>query len=89
LEEKGKLEKANIWSSVFITFLAFLAAFLIFTLYKKFKKEKDILQKYFLLQEKLQNHNYTRPENIVPTVSSVNHDDKNSYCGNNKRRIII
>ncbi|OJX31362.1 MAG: hypothetical protein BGO86_03310 [Chryseobacterium sp. 36-9] len=79
LEEKGKLEKANIWSSVFITFLAFLAAFLIFTLYKKFKKEKDILQKYFLLQEKLQNHNYTRPENIVPTVSSVNHDDKKTH----------
>lgn len=79
LEEKGKLEKANIWSSVFITFLAFLAAFLIFTLYKKFKKEKDILQKYFLLQEKLQNHNYTRPESIVPTVSSVNHDDKKTH----------
>ncbi|RKE86776.1 helix-turn-helix domain-containing protein [Epilithonimonas arachidiradicis] len=79
LEEKGKLEKANIWSAVFISVLTALAVFLIFTLYKKFKKEKDILQKYFLIQEKLQNHNYVRPETITPITHSETNDDKKTH----------
>jgi len=77
LEEKGKLEKVNIWGGVFIIFLATLATFLIITLFKKFKKEKDILQKYFVLQEKLQTHNYTRPENAVTVINTPNNSDDN------------
>ncbi|UQB69126.1 helix-turn-helix transcriptional regulator [Epilithonimonas zeae] len=80
LEEKGKLEKVNIWGGVFIILLAGLATFLIITLFKKFKKEKDILQKYFVLQEKLQTHNYTRPESSIPVVNNTeNNDDKRSH----------
>jgi len=80
LEEKGKLEKVNIWGGVFIILLAGLATFLIITLFKKFKKEKDILQKYFVLQDKLQTHNYTRPENSVAVVNNTeNNDDKRSH----------
>ncbi|WP_333853204.1 AraC family transcriptional regulator [Epilithonimonas sp.] len=81
LEEKGKLEKANIWGGIFIVLLAGLATFLIITLFKKYKKEKDILQKYFVLQEKLQTHNYTRPESSVPVVTNnvQNNDDKRSH----------
>jgi len=80
LEEKGKLEKVNIWGGVFIILLAGLATFLIITLFKKFKKEKDILQKYFVLQDKLQTHNYTRPESSVAVVNNTeNNDDKRSH----------
>jgi hypothetical protein len=80
LEEKGKLEKVNIWGGVFIVLLAGLATFLIITLYKKFKKEKDILAKYFVLQDKLQTHNYTRSENPIPvTISKESADDKKSH----------
>jgi len=77
LEEKGKLEKVNIWGGIFIILLAGLAIFLIITLFKKFKKEKDILQKYFVLQEKLQTHNYTRPESVTPVISTPNNSDDN------------
>lgn len=77
LEEKGKLEKVNIWGGIFIVLLAGLATFLIITLFKKFKKEKDILQKYFVLQEKLQNHNYTRPESVAVTNPTPNHSEEN------------
>lgn len=80
LEEKGKLEKVNIWGGIFILFLAALATFLIITLFKKFKKEKDILQKYFVLQDKLQTHNYTRPETANPVINNTeNNDDKKSH----------
>lgn len=77
LEEKGKLEKVNIWGGIFIILLAGLAIFLIITLFKKFKKEKDILQKYFVLQEKLQTHNYTRPESVTTVINTPPNSDDN------------
>ncbi|WP_374439867.1 helix-turn-helix domain-containing protein [Epilithonimonas sp.] len=83
LEEKGKLEKANIWSFVFISILVTIAGFLVYILYKKFKKEKDILQKYVLLQQKLQNHNYRPPESpAAVNANQDNSDDKRAHITN-------
>jgi len=83
LEEKGKLEKANIWSFVFISILVTIAGFLVYILYKKFKKEKDILQKYVLLQQKLQNHNYRPPESPAAiNANQDNSDDKRAHITN-------
>lgn len=76
LEEKGKLEKANVWSFVFISILVIIAGFLVLVLYKKFKKEKNILNQYMLLHQKLQNQNYSRTENAVVTNITENNDDK-------------
>ncbi len=83
LEEKGKLEKANIWSFIFISILVTIAGFLVYILYKKFKKEKDILQKYVLLQQKLQNHNYRPPESPAAiNANQDNSDDKRAHITN-------
>lgn len=93
LEEKGKLEKVNIWGGIFIVLLAGLATFLIITLFKKFKKEKDILQKYFVLQEKLQTHNYTRPESVVTVATNTptqndDHDKRSQIAETIKEEIL-
>lgn len=58
LDEKGKLEKANSWGIFFIILLLLSTVFLAIILYKKYQKEKIILQKYALLQKKLQNQDY-------------------------------
>ena len=58
LDEKGKLEKANSWGIFFIILLLLSTVFLAVILYKKYQKEKIILQKYALLQKKLQNQDY-------------------------------
>ena len=58
LDEKGKLEKANSWGIFFIILLLLSTVFLAVILYKKYEKEKIILQKYALLQKKLQNQDY-------------------------------
>ena len=90
LEEKGKLEKANIWSFVFITILVTIAGFLVYILYKKFRREKDILQKYVLLQQKLQNHNYNRSENTtIPPISQYNADDKRAHITNTLKEELL
>lgn len=76
LEEKGKLEKANIWSFVFISILVLIAGFLVLILYRKFKREKNILHQYRQLQQKLQNQNYARPENTVAASQEAADDKK-------------
>lgn len=79
LEEKGKLEKANIWSVIFISILVIIAGFLVTVLYRKFRREKNILNQYNILQQKLLNQNYNSP--VQPAeinASNITSDDKKS-----------
>ncbi|WP_370901048.1 helix-turn-helix domain-containing protein [Chryseobacterium gossypii] len=52
LDEKNKLERANSWGSIIIMILSVLAVALIVLLGVRYKKEKEIQQKYILLEEK-------------------------------------
>lgn len=78
LEEKGRLEKANIWSGVFLTAFAGLALVLYLILRKRFKNEKNILSKYLALEEKLRTHKYVSPE-PVSAVAPEQPDEKKTH----------
>lgn len=52
LEEKNKLEKANSWGNFIIIGLIIFALGLIILLIKRYKIQKNIQQKYILLEEK-------------------------------------
>ncbi len=92
IEEKGRLETANIWGAYLISGLIITAGVLIFILLKRHKKEKNTLDKYLILQEKLQNHSYSGSEKIItqPPVSyQENQDDKKPHITENIRQDLL
>lgn len=52
LDEKSKLEKANSWGSVIIGGLIMIAIVLLILLIIRYRREKNIQQKYILLEER-------------------------------------
>lgn len=56
LDEKNKLEKANSWGSFIIVGLVIIAIALVILLIIRYRREKDIQQKYILLEEKFSTH---------------------------------
>lgn len=84
LEEKGRLEKVNIWGGVFLSAFAITATVLFAILKKRHRNEKNILAKYRILEEKLRTHSYVpKQELIVPTVSPLSVDN----CDDKKTQI--
>ena len=76
LEEKGKLEKANTWGGFLILCLVIIAGGLVWILVKRRKKEKNTVEKYSELEEKLRTENYKNPE--TTTTNPETYDDKKS-----------
>lgn len=74
LEEKGRLEKVNIWGGVFLSALAITATVLFAILKRRHRNQKDILAKYRILEEKLRTHNYV-PKPEPATTAAVNAED--------------
>lgn len=58
LEEKGRLETANIWGAYLISGLLITAGILVYVLFKRHKKQKTTLDKYLILQQKLRTDSY-------------------------------
>lgn len=66
LDEKNKLEKKNSWGAAVIIILILLAIGLIVLLIIRHKREKNIQQKYILLEEKLRSEDiHFEAKNIV------------------------
>ncbi len=74
LEEKGRLEKVNIWGGVFLSALAIIATVLFAILKRRHRNQKDILAKYRVLEEKLRTHNYV-PKPETPVAVTANTED--------------
>ncbi|PZU85872.1 MAG: AraC family transcriptional regulator [Chryseobacterium sp.] len=80
LEEKGRLEKVNIWGGIFLAAFVILAVVLFIILRKRFKNEKDILSKYLVLEEKLRTHKYVpQQEPLFASATHENIDDKKTH----------
>jgi len=82
MEEKGRLETANIWGAYLISGLLITAGILGFILLKRHKKEKSTLDNYLILQEKLRNDSYTESEKSnsqTPAAQAENCDDKKPH----------
>lgn len=67
LDEKNKLEKANSWGSFIIIGLVILAIALAILLIIRYRREKDIQQKYILLEEKFSTH-HSVSEKALPII---------------------
>lgn len=67
LDEKNKLEKANSWGGFIIVGLVILAGALVILLIIRYRREKDIQQKYILLEEKFSSH-HNASETPLPIV---------------------
>jgi len=79
LDEKNKLEQANSWGNFVITGLIILAAALIILLIIRYKKEKEIQQKYILLEEK-----FTIQQNIISEKSFLITEEKKTGLDESK-----
>ncbi|WP_326982428.1 helix-turn-helix domain-containing protein [Chryseobacterium sp. MYb264] len=66
LDEKNDLEKKNSWGAALIIILIALAIGLMVLLILRHKKEKDIQQKYNMLEEKLRKEQLYSHENPIP-----------------------
>ncbi|SHK90514.1 helix-turn-helix domain-containing protein [Chryseobacterium polytrichastri] len=67
LDEKKKLEKTNSWGSFIIIGLVILAIALAILLIIRYRREKDIQQKYILLEEKFSTH-HSVSEKPLPII---------------------
>lgn len=79
LEEKGRLETANIWGAYLISGLLITAGILVYVLFKRHKKEKTTLDKYLILQEKLRTDSYVATEKttaFTPAVQEIADEKK-------------
>ncbi|WP_345990509.1 helix-turn-helix domain-containing protein [Chryseobacterium sp. Chry.R1] len=82
LEEKSKLEKANSWGNIIIVSLIVLAIILSILLVIRYRREKDIQQKYILLEEKFSLH-----QNSVPEKSLLNIDAEEKKTGLDENKV--
>ncbi|WP_172283899.1 helix-turn-helix domain-containing protein [Chryseobacterium sp. LAM-KRS1] len=82
LEEKSKLEKANSWGNIIIGSLIVLAIILTILLVIRYRREKDIQQKYILLEEKFSLH-----QNSVPEKSLLNIDAEEKKTGLDENKV--
>ncbi|MFP7657723.1 AraC family transcriptional regulator [Chryseobacterium proteolyticum] len=82
LEEKSKLEKANSWGNIIIVSLIVLAIILTILLVIRYRREKDIQQKYILLEEKFSLH-----QNSVPEKSLLNIDAEEKKTGLDENKV--
>lgn len=76
MDEKGRLEKANTWGGILLACLAVTACILSALLFNRKKKEKQKLDNYLLLEEKLRTNNYLQPAPEIVTSSNIFEDRK-------------
>ncbi len=77
MDEKGRLEKANTWSGILIACLGITAVALSVILLKRKKREKEKLDNYLLLEEKLRTNNYLQSQPASISTPNILEDKKN------------
>ncbi|MBK1895278.1 helix-turn-helix domain-containing protein [Chryseobacterium paridis] len=82
LEEKSKLEKANSWGNIIIGSLILVAIILLILLIVRYRREKNIQQKYILLEEK-----FSLQQNALSEESFINMDIEEKKIGLDENKV--